>query len=155
MKLDTQPPKPSVLGRSLLLVNGDLAFTGNDLAPVVDRDNFLQALQVMIETPMGSDVFNVSYGFDLLNCLSAPASVSFIKDLIRLNIVKSISLDDRVREIKEIVFSDDPRFFEINPGLNQEHERQLRKDDRRWQAVVVLQTIAEGDVAVGLEGRAR
>lgn len=145
--------KPSVLGRSLRLVNGDLAFSDNDFAPVADRDNFLQALQVMIETPMGSDVFNIGYGFDLLNSISAPRSISLIKDLIRLNIVKSLSLDNRVREIKEIAFSDEPRFFEISPEFDPEETRRVRKRERRWQAVVVLQTITEGDVALSLEGR--
>jgi hypothetical protein len=148
-----QQTKPSILGRSFRLVGGDLSFIDNDIAPIVDRDNFLQALQVMIETPMGSDVFNVSYGFDLLNSISAPQSVSLIKDLIRLNIVKSLSLDDRIREIKEIAFSDEPRFFEISPEFEPEESRKLRKQSRRWQAVVVLQTITEGDVALSLEGR--
>ena len=149
----TQPDKPSVLGRSLRLVNGDLAISDNDFAPSVDRDNFIQALQVMIETPMGSDVFNVSYGFDLLNSISAPQTVSLIKDLIRLNIVKSLSQDDRVREIKEIAFGDEPRFFEISPEFDPEETRRLRKQSRRWQAVIVLQTITEGDVVLSLEGR--
>ncbi len=138
--------KPSVLGKSLELRHGDLAVVDKDFALIHDRDNFLQALQVMIETPMGSDIFNVSYGFDLLNSISAPQSISFIKDLIRLNIVKSLSLDDRVREIKEIAFS------EISPEFEPEETRRLRKRDR-WQAVVVLQTITEGDVALSLQGR--
>ena len=149
----TLPDKPSVLGRSLRLVNGDLAISDSDFAAIADRDNFIQALQVMIETPMGSDVFNVSYGFDLLNSISAPQSVSLIKDLIRLNIVKSLSQDDRVREIKEIAFGDEPRFFEISPEFDPEESRRLRKLSRRWQAVIVLQTITEGDVVLSLEGR--
>ncbi|HKO43855.1 MAG TPA: hypothetical protein VJU84_11315 [Pyrinomonadaceae bacterium] len=145
--------KPSVLGRSLRLIDGDLAFSNNDFALIVDRDNFIQGLQVMIETPMGSDVFNVSYGFDLLNSISAPKSISLIKDLIRLNIVKSLSTDNRVREIKEVVFSDDPLFFKIRPDLNEEGEKRLRKRERRWQAVVSLLTIADSDVALSLEGK--
>lgn len=149
----SQSEKPSVLGRSLRLIDGDLAFIDNDIALIADRDNFIQALQVMIETPMGSDVFNVSYGFDLLNSISAPQSVSLIKDLIRLNIVKSLSIDNRVREIKEVVFSDDPRFFEIRPDLNEEEEKRLRKRERRWQAVVSLITIADSDLALSLEGK--
>jgi phage baseplate assembly protein W len=153
-----QPAKPSVLGRGLRLTAGDLIFTDQDLSTVdfsavADRDNFVQALQVMIETPMGSDVFNVSYGFDLLNSISSPQTVSLIKDLIRLNIVKSLNLDDRVREIKEIAFSDEPRFFEISPEFDQQESSSARKLSRRWQAVVVLQTIVEGDVALGLAGR--
>jgi len=39
------------------------------------RDNFLQGMQVMIETPFATDVFNVNYGFDVLGILSAPQTV--------------------------------------------------------------------------------
>lgn len=150
---NNQPTKPSALGRSLRLVEGDLSFTDNDLSTIAGRDNFLQAMQVMIETPMGSDIFNVSYGFDLINSIGTPQSISLIKEMIRLNIVKSLSIDDRVREIKEILFNDEPRFFEVNPEYDPEESRQARKLSRRWQAVVVLRTVSEDDVALSLEGR--
>jgi len=144
--------RPSVFGKSLQLVNGDLSFADGDLTTIAGQDNFLQAMQVMIETPFGTDIFNVNYGFDLMSSISQPQSVRLIKELIRLNIVKSLSLDDRVREIKEIVFDDEPRFFEINPQQNAEESRQARKASRRWQAMIVLQTIPEGEVALRLEG---
>lgn len=150
---DVQSVKPSVLGRSLRLVNGDLDLVGEDFVTVADQDNFIQALQVMIETPMGSDIFNVSYGFDLLNSISTPQPPSFVKDLIRLNIVKTLSLDDRVKEIREIAFSDEPRFFEISTGFDPEETRRATKRSRQWQAVIVVQTITEGDVALSLGGR--
>lgn len=159
-----QEKKPSVLGRSLQLSNGDLAFTNRieegdatgavkqDLALLTGRDNFLQAMQVMIETPFGSDIFNVNYGFDLLGILSAPQTVGVIKSLIRLNIVKSLSQDNRVREITDVLFDDEPGFVEILPEQNEDENRRRRKLERRWQAVVVLQTISEGEVTLRLEG---
>jgi hypothetical protein len=153
----------SVLGRSLRVAGGDLLFfdradegdagiVKRDLALLVGRDNFLQSMQVMIETPFGSDIFNVNYGFDLLGILSTLQTVGFIKSLIRLNIVKSLSQDNRVREITEVVFDDDPRFVEILPDQNVDENRRTRKVERRWQAVIVLQTISEGEVALRLEG---
>ncbi|HJZ79325.1 MAG TPA: hypothetical protein VKD91_03235, partial [Pyrinomonadaceae bacterium] len=93
--------QPTSFGKSLLLTDGDLLFDQEDLVTVAGRDNFLQAMQVMIETPFATDIFNVNYGFDLLNILRAAQSVQLIKELIRLNIVKSVSQDDRVREVKE------------------------------------------------------
>ena len=66
--------------------------------------------------------------------------------------MKSLSLDNRVQEIKEIVFDDDPRFFALDPQHNAEESRQARKTARRWQAMIVLQTISEGEVALRLEG---
>jgi phage baseplate assembly protein W len=154
----------SVLGRSLQVASGDLLFfdradaedgasaVKRDLALLVGRDNFLQSMQLMIETPFGSDIFNVNYGFDLLGILSTAQTVGFIKSLIRLNIVKSLSQDNRVREITEVVFDDESRFVEILPDQNADENRRARKVDRRWQAVIVLQTISEGDVALQLEG---
>lgn len=146
------PNKPSSFGRSLQLSEGDLLFEQSDLVMIVGRDNFLQGMQVMIETPFATDVFNVNYGFDILGILSLPQNVPRIKDLIRLNIVKSVSQDNRVREIKEVVFDDEPRFFEIFWDENSDEHRHLRKAERRWQAVVVLQTINEGEVTLSLEG---
>jgi len=144
--------KPTTFGRSLQLTEGDLLFDHGDLVTIAGRDNFLQAMQVMIETPFATDVFNVNYGFDLLNILGEAQGVQIIRELIRLNIVKSVSQDDRVREIKDVVFDDDPRFFEILPDQNADEHRRMRKIERRWQAVVALETISEGEVALRLEG---
>lgn len=144
--------KPSVFSRSLQLAGGDLRLVDGDFAMVSGRDNFLQALQVMIETPFGTDIFNINYGFDLLASIGQPQSVRLIKELIRLHVVKSLSQDDRVREIREVVFDDEPRFFEIDPQQDEEASRRERKTARRWQALVLLETITEGEVAVRLEG---
>lgn len=147
-----KPEKPSVFGRSLQLTDGDLLFDQGALVTVAGRDNFLQAMQVMIETPFATDIFNVNYGFDLLSILGSAQSVRLSKELIRLNIVKSVSQDNRVREIMDVVFDDDPRFFEILPDQNADEHRRTRKIERHWQAIVVLETISEGEVALRLEG---
>jgi hypothetical protein len=144
--------KPSVFGRSLQMKDGDLFFEQGDLVMTVGRDNFLQSLQIMIETPFATDRFNVNYGFDLLSIFKSPHNVRLAKELIRLNIVKSVSRDDRVREIKEVVFDDESRFFEILPDQHADDSRRKRKTERRWHAVAVLETIPEGEVAFKLEG---
>jgi hypothetical protein len=76
--MPTNTQKPSSFGKSLRLSEGDLVFEGReeeengfpvvkqDLAVLAGRDNFLQGMQVMIETPLGSDILNVNYGFDIL-----------------------------------------------------------------------------------------
>jgi len=148
----TEPPKQTTFGRGLQLVNGDLAFENGDFARIEGRDNLLLAMQVMIETPFGSDVFNVNYGFDLFSIMSIPQTVGATKAVIRLNIVKSLTQDDRVREIKEVVFDDEPRFFELSPNENEGEHRTTRKTERRWQTLVLLETISEGEVALLLEG---
>jgi len=145
--------KPSVFGKSLQMFAGDLVLSAGDLPLVSGRDNLLQALQVMIETPFGADIFNVNYGFDALGALGQPQSVRMTRDLIRLQIVKSLDMDDRVHEIKEVVFDDDERFFEIDPLAGALEESRLEhKSSRRWRAMIVISTLSEGDVAVRLEG---
>lgn len=144
--------KPPVLGKSLQIGDGDLQFIAGDLTMVSGYANFHQGMKVMIETPLGTDIFNVNYGFDLLNSISQPKSISLIEELIRLNIVKSLSLDNRVREIREIAFDDEPRFFELNPQENFADRRRIRKGTRSWQATAIVQTIAEEEVSVTLSG---
>ena len=150
--MPTNLNRPTVFGKSLQLTTGDLVLDQGDLEVISGRDNFLQAMQVMIETPFGSDIFNVNYGFDLLSILQSPQPVSQIKDLIRLNIIKSVSQDTRVREIKEVVFDDESRFFEILPDQNADEHRRTRKTERRWQVIVVLATVSEGEVVLRLDG---
>lgn len=144
--------KPSILGNSLQLLNGDLQLADGDFTLVSRLDNFIQAMTVMIETPFSKDIFNVNYGFDIMNIISKPQGIRMTKELIRLNIVKSLSLDNRVREILEIVFDDEPRFFELDPQENAEESRQKHKKTRSWQAMVVLQTVSDNEVAFRLEG---
>jgi hypothetical protein len=158
----SEPVRPTTFGRSFELAGGDLLFRDNDLAVTEGRDNFLQGMQVMIETPFATDIFNVNYGFDVLGILSTAQTLGSAKTLIRLNIIKSISQDNRVLEIKEVVFDDDPRFFEISaldnpaqkfsPDEGVAAHRQIQKTERRWQALVVLETIAEGEAALLLQG---
>lgn len=134
---------PSVFGRGLRLQDGDLPLVDGDFVVVAGRENFLQGLRIMIDTPFASDVFNIRYGFDLLACLSAPQPPAIVKELVRLNIVRSLSTDDRIRQIKEIAFDDESRFFELSPESDPgEHDRN-RRLSREWQALVLMETVEE------------
>lgn len=152
-------PDQAVLGRSLRLADGDVVFHQGDFVEITGPSNFIQAMEVMIETPFGSDLFNVNYGFDLIGILQVPQTPHMTKELIRLNLVKSLSRDTRVREIRDVIFDDDPAFFEIAARQSPEEAlsmseaaRAARKSARRWQAVVVLTTVRAQDVALKLEG---
>lgn len=144
--------KPEALGVGLRLEDGDLAFGGRDLATVAGRENLLQGLAVMIGTPFGSDSINVHYGFDLESAIVPANQRPLVKELIRLNVVKSLSLDDRVQEVREVVFDDVPRFFELVPEADPEDARRRRRVERRWRLAVVLATITEGEVVLDLQG---
>ncbi len=131
-----------VLGTSLELVDGDLRLAGSDFALVSGRDNFNQALQVIVGTPFGSDPINVNYGLDVAAIFTVADSVRSIKDVIRLNLVKSLAADDRVREISEIVFDDEPDFARLAPEFAGGDPGAEARHGRLWHAVVALTTVA-------------
>ncbi|WP_373652559.1 hypothetical protein [Schlesneria sp. DSM 10557] len=147
---------PNVLGRSLLLEEGDLVLTdgedGRDFTFVSGRDNLSQGLRVMIGTAFGTDVFNVNYGLDMAAILTTAQTKQAVKDLIRLNLVKSISQDDRITMISEVVFDDDPRYYELMPGEDPNENEIIRRNTRKWLVIVVIQAVIEGEVALRLEG---
>jgi hypothetical protein len=127
-------------GTSLALSDGDLVLAGGDLALVSGSANFAQALQVIIGTPFGSDQINVNYGLDVAAIFVAANSVRSIKDVIRLNIVKSLATDDRIREIQEILFDDEPGFASLAPEFAGADPGATARHGRLWHAVVSLAT---------------
>lgn len=138
--------KPQILGRGLKLSDGDLVFADGDLALVEGPENLLQGLGVMLETPLGSDPVHIAYGFDLGNVLLLPESPVLVRELIRLSIVKSLALDNRVIEVREVVFDNDPRFFELLPETLSPGEGSggdAASDARHWRATAVVAVITE------------
>jgi len=144
--------KPSTFGSSLRLDDGDLAFERGDLVIVSGKPNLQQGLMVMLGTPFGSDVFNTAYGFDAVGVFTHQTTPRQTKDLIRLQIVRSVSADNRIREFTSLVFSDEPAFTAGLPNDDAAALLQERKSARRWQARLVLETVGEGEVALQLEG---
>jgi hypothetical protein len=143
---------PDPFGRTLALVDGDLQLAGGDFAMVSGTDDLLQDLMVMMLTAAGGDIFNLNYGFDLLNALSSPVPPQSVQQIIRLNIVKSLSTDNRIRELKDVVFDDDPRFFGLSPQSDPVARAQARHSFRSWQAIVLLSTVTDTDLSVTLQG---
>jgi hypothetical protein len=154
----------SIFGTSLKLEDGDLSLApgqpdtnGNtwlDLVLTSGADNFSQALQVMIGTPFGSDPVNVKYGLDVAAIFTVADVVRSIKDVIRLNLVKSLSVDDRIREIVSIVFDDETDFALVAPELVNGDPGATARRGRLWHAVVTFTTIASGQQTVAVSGAA-
>jgi hypothetical protein len=94
------------LGHSLALVDGDLVLEDGGLVEVSGLPNLVQALALRVLTPLGSDLFNTGYGFDAQNIFTQPANARTVRDLITLNLVRTLEPDDRVREIRDVVFLD-------------------------------------------------
>ncbi len=144
-------PTPTPLGRSLRLIDGDLPLNG-DFTVVAGQENFLQGMRVMIDTPFASDIFNVTYGFDLIAALSSANPPAVIKEFIKLNLVKSITTDSRVRDITDIAFDDELHFYELSPGSDPDAADLARRTSRQWQAIVVINTISGSAATLTLQG---
>jgi hypothetical protein len=125
------------LGRSLRLDDGDIVFEDNTLAEISGRENLIQALVLRALTPLGNDPFSTGYGLDIRNAFTRPVATHVVKELIKLNLVRTLSPDPRVREIRDIVFPDDPDHVEANPALDAEAARQ-RRQSRLWRVEVTI-----------------
>lgn len=137
----SDPAQTLALGTSLALVNGDFALQGNDLALVSGRDNFAQSLLVIIDTPFGSDPVNINYGLDVAAIFTVANTVRSIKDVIRLNLVKSLSNDDRVATVGDVVFDDDPEFARLARELASDTGAVTARRSRAWHAVVTFTAV--------------
>jgi hypothetical protein len=128
------------LGRSLLLDDGDLVVTQGKLREVEAVANLSQALMLRVLTPPGSDPFNTGYGLDISQAFTQPNPVSVVKQLVQLSLVRTLGTDPRVRDIRRIVFDDDPDLLAANPALvpavRSAHNRRV------WIVQVELDTVA-------------
>jgi|SRR5215472_7564362 hypothetical protein len=142
----------TVFGTSIALVDGDFRLVNGDLSLVSGTDNFGQALQVIVETPFGSDQINVTYGLDVAAIFSVAATVSSVKDVIRLNLVKSLSVDNRIREVDEILFDDEPGFSALAPEFAGRDPGSTARRSRIWHAVIALTTVTGSQQQVVVSG---
>jgi phage baseplate assembly protein W len=130
-------------GHSLALVNGDIVFQGGRIVEVSGQDNLLQALELRVLTPFGSDIFNTTYGLDVRQIFVEPNDVRMVQEIIKLNLVRTISLDPRVRDIRDISFIGDAAYLEQHPDLSEDALEGIRIERRRrsWRVEVVVETI--------------
>jgi hypothetical protein len=131
-----------LFGTSIALVAGDFVIDDGDLVTVAGLANFAQAVSVIAGTPFGSDQVNVNYGLDVAAIFTVANTVRSIKDVIRLNLAKSLAVDDRVREIVEILFDDEAGFAQLAPEFSGVDPGAIARHGRVWHAVIALTTIA-------------
>lgn len=141
------PPGSPSLGRSLRLDAGDLHFdqaTGS-LETVEDLPALSQALVLAIETQLGSDRINATFGFDRLAVGAYAYGINTRKEYVKMQLVRCVGSDRRVRDVREIFFEDDPRFFELQPSLGATAQEQISaaaRASREYTVYVVVETIA-------------
>jgi hypothetical protein len=98
----------SALGRSLALRDGDLVVAGGRFDEVDGLPNLVQALSLRILTPLGDDQFNTGYGLDATEVFTQAATARTARDLVQLNLVRTLGTDARVREVRDVRFLDPP-----------------------------------------------
>jgi hypothetical protein len=113
----TTPTPAGRFGRGLLLDDGDLVIDGKHLVEVEGIANLTQALTLRVLTPFGSDRFNVRYGLDVSQAFLEPTGIRMVKEIIKLNLVRTIGTDPRVREVRQVTFDDDPDRLAAHPEL--------------------------------------
>jgi hypothetical protein len=124
------------LGWGLAMQDGDLAGgpDGFQLQEIRGLENLRQALTLRVLTPMGNDPFNITYGLDISQAFTRAANLKMQKELIKLSLVRTLSSDPRVREIRDVLFEDD---------LDLRHQR-------TWTVKVVLDTIDDRTTALSV-----
>ncbi|MET8997641.1 hypothetical protein [Amycolatopsis sp. Hca4] len=132
---------PDPFGRGFLVHDGDLVFEGGRPAEVTGLANLVQALTLRVLTPFGSDRFDPDYGLDVKQAFTAPNSTRIVKELLKLNLVGTLTADPRVSAVRRVTFDDDPDRLATDPDGGR-----VARISRQWTVVVDLET-ATGDTA--------
>jgi hypothetical protein len=133
-------------GRGLQLDDGDLVLVGGQLQEVEGTENLTQALTLRVLTPFGSDPFNTGYGLSLREVFNEPSGLRMVRELIKLNLVSTLGQDPRIREVRQVVFDDDPDRLAADPDaavlVRAAHHR------RTWTVEVDLETVTDTPVTL-------
>jgi len=129
----------TAFGYSLQLDNGDLIIENGQLLTVAGKPNLIQALTLRVLTPYGSDQFNTTYGLDVSQAFTQPNGLRMVKELLKLNLVRTLGADPRVDDIREVLFDDDPAYWANHPEIDPQvliaqHHRRI------WQGEVTIST---------------
>ncbi|WP_125935360.1 DUF2634 domain-containing protein [Streptomyces sp. WAC 06738] len=121
---------PDPLGHNLRLDDGDLVLRDGSLAEVRGLASLVQALTLSLLTPYGSDRFAGRYGLSVGQAFGGPGGMAAVRELLRLEIVRTLAADPRVNEVTEVTFTHLP-------------------DDRRtWTVEVVVEAVDGRTTAV-------
>jgi phage baseplate assembly protein W len=155
---DHAPADP--YGRTLALEDGDLSLArddegARDLVSITGKLELAQGIQVLVGTPLGSDIFNQIFGFDLINTLAQPVALRQMRELVRLCVTKALAQEPRIRQIQVIAFADEPAYLTIHPGITPAQQlalAQQQKATRLWKLDILLDTRLGDQVTAGIEG---
>lgn len=99
-----KPILPGIdLGRDLRLVAG---LKGLDFARVEGIENLHQDLSIALTTLLGSDIFNIEFGFDGLNALAEETNPIMLRERVRIAVIQLLRKDPRIRRIVDVKLED-------------------------------------------------
>jgi hypothetical protein len=135
-----------LFGFGLVMADGDIVLEPGDAGlmrfrTVQGKRNLIQALTLRILTPFGSDLFNTTYGLDVQQALAEPTGIRAAKQIIQLNLVRTLATDSRVRDVREVLFADDPAYLTKHPELDPNTFVRDLRHKRSWEIEVVLDTV--------------
>lgn len=151
----TNPAGPLSLGSSLALDVGDLVFSGTGLSMVSGTGALTQALMLSLQTQLGTDRLNTGFGFDRAAIGAYAYGIHTQKEYVKMQLVRCIGLDRRVKDVLDVFFQDDPRYFELNPGLDaaaQEEIAAAARASREYTVYVIVETINSDTVTLQVGG---
>lgn len=155
---DHAPADP--YGRTLVVTDGDLVLQQDaagqqDFAVITGKLELAQGIQILVGTPLGSDIFNQIFGLDLAQTLAQPVATRQMRELVRMCVVKALGQEQRIRQIRAIAFVDEAAFLVIHPEITPEQQAALaqqQKTTRQWRLDALLDTELGDQVAAGIQG---
>ncbi|MFD7297821.1 hypothetical protein ACFV9W_31435 [Streptomyces sp. NPDC059897] len=135
-------------GSSLLLEDGDLVLSGGTLAQVHEMANLRQALSLRLLTPYGTDRVHSTYGLDVRGAFTEGHGRRTVREVVRLEVVRTLATDPRVREVMSVLFNDDPEFV---AQVRAAGGRPAGRHDRSRRLVVEVATVSDTTVTLEVE----
>ncbi|UPJ53438.1 hypothetical protein IVB30_20240 [Bradyrhizobium sp. 200] len=133
-------------GYGLKIDDGDIAFERPvdgerklRLREVSGVGNLMQALALRVQTPLGNDRFNTTYGLDIGAAFVQATTVNTARSIIKLNLVRTLGTDPRISEVIDVQFIDDPAYRARHPDITDQQVRDARHR-RVWNVDILLRT---------------
>lgn len=103
-------------GWSLLVDDGDLVMDSGRLRTVSGEANLEQSLLLRIATPWGDDRLSADYGIDMSHAFTVGLTRALAKQVLKLNLIRTLASDPRVAGVAQLLFDDDPEYLSAHPG---------------------------------------
>lgn len=112
--------------RGLLLDDGDLVVAQGRLTETSGVANLQQGLTLRVLTPLGTDPLNARYGLDVSDAFTGSLTRQLAKEVLRLNLIRTVASDPRVAEVLSVLFDDDADYIAQHPEAAASTSRQRR-----------------------------